>query len=87
MEIEKVTEQQWRLFELIGLDIKTRDIATMFGCGVPKVWRLRQNLSRKLGFKGPRLVVTAVRCVWCQEHDPEHPHIATVFKKLVNQKK
>jgi len=83
-----LTEQDWNVFELIGLDCPTRDIAKLCNKEVAWVWRVRSKLGRKLNLRGPKLVVTAVKCVWIREHDPKHPHIAEIYKRFnLNQNK
>ena len=82
-----LTELEWSVFELIGLDISTRDIATLCGKSVPWVWRVRSKLSNELNLHGSNLLVTtAVKAVWIQEHDESHPHISQCYRKL-NQRK
>ena len=83
----QVTELEWTVFSLIGVDIPTRDIAKLLRCKVERVWRIRGWLGKKLGLRGNRLVVTAVKCVWMQEHDQAHPHISIVFTQFSKQQK
>lgn len=82
MQIEEVSEQEWNLLEHIGLDLTTREIATLFHCRVEKVWRMRTSLGNKLNLKGARLIVAAVKSVWIQEHSDPRIHIAQAFKQL-----
>lgn len=78
----QVSESEWSVFELIGLDVRTRDIAKLLRCKEQKVYAIRQRLGQKLGLIGAPLTVTAVKSVWIQEHDESHPHISKCYLKL-----
>lgn len=75
----------WQVFTLIGSDFSSREIAFQLHCSVGKVWRIRSKLARNLNLRGPKLVTTAVKCLWIQQHEREFRHIALVFHDFTDR--
>ena len=70
------------MFSLIGCGLRSREIATMLGVTDRWVLRTRGKIGRELGMRGSKLIVTAVKAVWIQEHSKTPLHIAEALERL-----
>ena len=78
-----LTEVDWKVFELIGKDLSTEDIAKLYGKKLEWVWRVRQKLAKELDLHGSRrLITTAVKVVWIHEYDSKHRSIPDIFHQF-----